>query len=167
METETQEIVTAKQLINFIGLPCLIYDGGKPVPHPRIEGVDIDTNEVIAERTNYKPIQIKPILKKLEDIRLKDVIHYSCDIMGYDRETEEEQIKWFQNDLHQIREFGMIQFDTKDSIYLPKVFQYLTEQGYDLGLLPHGSYLIMDNDGNIENLNDFDEQGNLITLKKN
>lgn len=155
--------ITAKQLINFIGLPCLIYDGGQPVPHPRIEGVDIDCNEVIAERTNYKPIQIKPILKKLEDITLKDVVHYSCEIMGYDRETEQEQMKWLQNDINQIKEFGMIQFASPDSIHLPKVFQYLTEQGYDLGLLPHGSYLIMNKDGQIENLNQFDEQGNLIS----
>lgn len=162
METITEKEVTAKQLINFIGLPCLIYDGGQPVPHDRIEGVDIDCNEVIAERTNYKPIQIKPILKKLEDITLKDVVHYSCDIMGYDRETEQEEMKWHQNDVNQIKEFGMIQFDTRDSIYLPKVFQYLTEQGYDLGLLPHGSYLIQDKDGKLTNLNDFDERGNLI-----
>ncbi len=85
METITEKEVTAKQLINFIGLPCLIYDGGQPVPHDRIEGVDIDCNEVIAERTNYKPIQIKPILKKFElyfvndfdfAIKLKKVVPY-------------------------------------------------------------------------------------------
>lgn len=157
--------ITAKQLINFIGLPCLIYDGGEPVFHPRIEGVDIDCNEVIAERTNYKPNQIKPILKKLENITVEDVVYYSCDIMGYEREEDKFEL-WYQNDVNQIREFGMIQFDSKDSIFLPKVFQYLTEQGYDLGLLPHGSYLIMNKDGKIENLHEFDEQGSLITLTK-
>ena len=162
METATEKEVTAKDLIHYIGLPCLIYDGGQPVPHPRIEGVDIDCNEIIAERTNYKPKQIKPILRELENLTLKDTVYISCDIMGYDRETEQEQITWHQNDVNQIKEFGMIQFDTKDSIYLPKVFQYLTEQGYNLHLLPHGSYLIMDKDGKITNLNDFDEQGNLI-----
>lgn len=161
MEVQTEKEVTAKDFIHFIGLPCLIYDGGEPVPHSHIEGVDIDTDSIIAERTNYKPIQIKPILKKLEDITLEDVIHYSCDIMGYDREEDKFEL-WYKNDITQIKEFGMIQFDTKDSIHLPRVFQYLMEQGYDLGLLPHGSYLIMNNEGKIENLNQFDEHGNLI-----
>jgi len=56
----------------------------------------------------------------------------------------------------------MIQFDTKDSIFMPLIITYLIKQGYDLHLLPHGSYVIQDKDGKITNLNDFDEQGNLI-----
>jgi len=153
--------VTAKDLIYYIGLPCAIYDGGKPVSHPRIEGVDIDCNEVIAERTNYKPNQIKPILKELEDITVEDVVHYSVNLMGYDDEPDKHEL-WHQNDVNQIKEFGMIQFDTRDSIYMPLIITYLMKQGYDLHLLPHGSYLIQDKFGKITNLNDFDEHGNLI-----
>lgn len=161
METQTQtQEITAKDFIYFIGLPCLIYDGGEPVYHPRIEGVDIDRNEIIAERTNYKPIQIKPILKQLEDITIEDVIHYSCEIMGYDREEDKFKL-WHQNDVHQIKEFGMIQFDTSDSIYLPEIMKYFMNQGYDLHLIPHNSYLIVGKDGKIDT-NKFNEHGNLI-----
>lgn len=162
MEVKEITEVTAKDLIICIGLPCLIYDGGEPVPHDRIEGVDIDTNEIIAERTNYKPKQIKPILKELDNITLEDVVYYSCDIMGYDREEDKFNL-WLENDLRQIKEFGMIQFDTKDSIYMPQIITFFMKRGYNLHLLPHGSYLIRDKDGKITNLNDFDEYGNLIT----
>jgi hypothetical protein len=153
--------VTAKDLIYCIGLPCLIYDGGQPVPHSHIEGVDIDTDSIIAERTNYKPKQIKPMLKELENITVQEVVHMSINIMGYDDEPDKHEL-WHQNDVNQIKEFGMIQFDTKDSIYMPLIITYLMKQGYDLHLLPYGSYLTQDRFGKITNLNDFDEHGNLI-----
>jgi len=152
--------ITAKDLIYYIGLPCLIYDGGEPVPHSHIEGVDIDTDEIIAERTTYKPKQIKPILKELENITIQDSVYISVNIMGYDDEPNKHKL-WHKNDVNQIKEFGMIQFDTQDSIFMPLIITYLMKQGYNLELLPHGSYLIKDNVGKITNLNDFDEHGNL------
>lgn len=148
MQTE-QKKVTAKDLSLFVGLPCAIYGGGDPVSH-YIEGVDIDTNKVIAERVNYNPEQIKPIFRKLEDITIEESVHISCDIMGYDSSTDDMHRQWNQNDKMDITEFGMIQFDTKDSIFLPKVMKYLIERGFNLHLIPEGTYLEVDEKGYID-----------------
>ena len=46
-----------------------------------------------------------------------------------------------------IKEFGFIQFDKSDSIFTPEIILYLIKQGYNLHLLPHGSYLIENKNG--------------------
>src|ERR1700741_2884227 len=145
--------ITAQDLAPFVGLPCAIYSGGETVPH-YIEGVDIHLNKVIAERVNYNPEQIKPVLKDLECLTVEDTVFISCDIMGYERGTVKEQKKWHQNDLRDIREYGSIQFDTRDSIFLPKIMEYFTRKGYNLHLLPHGTYLIKHKDGKVVDSND-------------
>lgn len=140
--------VTAKDLVMYVGLPCAIYDGGDPVSN-YIEGVDIYLNKVICERVNYEPEQIKPILRKLEDIKINESVHISCEIMGYDEEPEKHK-KWNDNDKREIREFGMIQFDTQDSVCMPAIMNYLIQRGFNLHLLPHGSYLEVDEKGFID-----------------
>lgn len=135
--------ITAKDLAPYVGLPCAIYDGGEPVSH-YIEGVDIHLNKVIAERVNYEPEQVKPILRRLEDITVEETVYISCDIMGYDRENDELHQKWNQNDKEQINKFGFFQFDTRDSIFTPAVTLYLISRGFNLHLLPEGSYLETD-----------------------
>ena len=95
--SETVEIkkLTAQDLILFIGLPCAIYDLlpngeiNKDVVAPAyIEGVDVHLNKIIAERVSYEPAQIKPILKRLEELTMSDTVFISCDIMGYNNEPD-------------------------------------------------------------------------------
>jgi hypothetical protein len=146
--------ITAQDLILYIGLPCAIYDLlpngeiNKNVVAPAyIEGVDVNQNKVIAERVNYEPIQIKPILKRLEDFTIEDSVFIS-EVMEYDKaENESEKMQWHHNDLNDIREFGFIQFDTSDSIFIPKIIEYLIRKGYNLHLLPHGTYLLQNKNG--------------------
>lgn len=134
--------ITAKDLIMFIGLPCAIYDKKTVVP-AYIEGVDVHLNKVIAERVKYEPAQVKPILKRLEELTIDDTVFISCDIMGYDKPKNNlERMKWHHNDLNDIKEFGFIQFATHDSIWMPKVSEYLIRKGYNLELIPHGTYLL-------------------------
>lgn len=147
--------ITASDLQYYIGLPCAIYelnnDGtiNKDIdPAPAyIEGVDEPLNKIIAERIDYEPIQVKPILTNLEELTIEDTVHMSCEILGYDKGTKEEHIKWHENDLKEIREYGFIQFATSDSIFMPKIILYLIKKGYDLHLLPSGSYLIYNKNG--------------------
>ena len=148
--------ITAKDLQFYIGLPCAIYELNSddtinknidPVSH-YIEGVDINEDKIIAERAYWKPHQIKPILKNLEEISVRETIHISCTIMGYDSaENEDQKIRWNKNDKTDIKEFGFIQFDKSDSIFMPHVILYLMKQGYNLHLLPSGSYLIENKGG--------------------
>ena len=147
--------VTAKDLQFFVGLSCAIYelnaDGTinyeiDPAP-AYIEGVDVSLNKVIAERVNYEPVQIKPILKNLEEITVEEIVHISCNILEYENGTLQEQIQWHKNDVTDIKEFGFFQFDKSDSIYTPQIILYLIKQGYNLHLLPNGSYLIYNKDG--------------------
>ena len=147
-DTSTTDIkITAQDLILYIGLPCAIYDGGEPVSH-YIEGVDVNQNKVIAERTNYNPEQIKPILKPLEELTIEDTVFISCEIMEYDKPVNElEKMQWHHNDLNNIKEFGFIQFEKHDSIWMPKVIEYLIRKGYNLNLLPHGTYLVINKNG--------------------
>ena len=153
--TEIEKTITSKDLQFYVGLPCAIYelnaDGTinkdiEPAP-AHTEGVDVSLNKIIAERVNYEPQQIKPILKNIEEITLEDVVHISCDIMGYDRETPEKEKGWLEDDLNDIKEFGFFQFEKHDSIFMPSVILYLIKQGYNLHLLPHGSYLIYNKNG--------------------
>lgn len=71
----------SKDFKNYIGLDCLIYDGGDPV-QGRIEGIDIVANTVIADRANYKPCQIKPFLKKINSENLFKYIPLNQDDIG-------------------------------------------------------------------------------------
>jgi len=153
--TEIEKIITAKDLQFYVGLPCAIYELNEdgtinndidPAP-AHIEGVDVSLNKIIAERVNYEPQQIKPILKDLEQLTIEDTVHISCVIMGYDDGTLQEKIQWNRNDLIDIKEFGFIQFDKSDSIFTPEIILYLIKQGYNLHLLPHGSYLIENKNG--------------------
>lgn len=152
--------ITALDLAPFVGLPCAIYSGGEPVSH-YIEGVDVYLNKVIAERVNYEPEQVKPILKDLCLLSIEDTVYISCNIMEYDKGTKEVQKKWHKNDLNDISEYGMIQFHTSDSIFIPKIAQYLTIKGYNLGLLPPGAYLLKQKDGSVIETN----EGNNVTIK--
>lgn len=147
-ETNSELKITAKDLSLFVGLPCLIFDGGKPVSH-YIEGVDIDQNKVIAERTNYNPEQIKPILRRLEDITVEETVHISCNILEYDMANESIHKTWNENDKKEINEFGMIQFNKQDSIFMPLIIAYLIKQGFNLHLIPHGTYFEKDSQGRL------------------
>lgn len=138
--------IKALDLAPFVGLQCAIYSGGEPVSH-YIEGVDIHLNKVIAERVNYNPEEVKPILKDLKCLSIENTVHISCAIMEYDKGTKKEQKKWHENDLKDIEEFGFIQFHTSDSIWLPQIINYLIKEGFNLHLLPHGTYLIKGKDG--------------------
>lgn len=52
----------------YIGVPILICEPGTaPVYHYELEGYDKALNKAIAERVNYPPEWIKPILYKPED----------------------------------------------------------------------------------------------------
>jgi hypothetical protein len=137
---QSKNKIKASDLIFCVGLPCAILEEGDPISH-YIEGVDVTKNEIIAERVNWKPSQIKPILKRLEDWTIEDTVFLSCNILGYDDEPKKYK-KWHANDLRDIKEYGFIQFATHDSIHMPKVIEYFIREGYDLGLLPKGTYLI-------------------------
>lgn len=150
---ETNKKITAQDLILFIGLPCAIYDLlpngeiNKDVVAPAyIEGVDVSLNKVIAERVTYEPVQVKPILKRLQDLTMSDSVFISCEIMGYDNESSKHG-GWLKNDLEEIKEFGFIQFEKHDSIHMPKVIEYLIRKGYNLELIPHGTYLLENKNG--------------------
>jgi hypothetical protein len=112
-----------------------------------IEGVDVHLNKIIAERVSYEPVQIKPILKQLEALTIDDSVFISCEIMGYEKSNDDAYKKWNQNDLNEIKEFGFIQFDKSDSIHMPKVTEYLIRKGYNMELIPHGTYLLQNKDG--------------------
>lgn len=139
--------ITAHDLQFYGGLKCLIYDGGEPVSDT-IEGIDLHLNKVISERANYDPIQIKPILKQLENITLEEVVYIVCDIMGCDRK-EDLFNEWYKEALFDINQFGYFQFAKSDSIWTAPVAMYLLKQGYNLHLLPHGSYVEIDKEGKI------------------
>ena len=103
----------------YIGSPCLIYElpGSKhkcePVPD-RIEGIDMVANKVISERTNYDPIQVKPILKPLNTLTEAD--HDFLD------ESEPHALS--------LKEFRQ---HVKDSPFFnPREFAYLLDQNYDV-----------------------------------
>ncbi len=139
--------ITASDLQFYCGLSCLVYGGGEPVTDT-IEGVDIIQNKVISERANYEPHQIKPILKQLKDITLEVVAYIFCDIAGYDRKEEYFE-DWHKEALFDINQFGYLQFDKSDSIWTAPVAIYLLKQGYNLHLLPHGSYVEINKEGEL------------------
>ncbi len=139
--------ITAYDLQFYGGLRCLVYGGGEPVTDI-IEGVDLHINAIISERTNYEPHQIKPILKRLIDITLEDVIYIVCDIMECERK-EELFDDWYKEALFDINQFGYFQFDKSDSIWTAPIAMYLLKQGYNLHLLPHGSYVEIDKEGKL------------------
>jgi len=145
--------ITAQDLILFIGLPCAIYDllpngeiNKDIVASAYIEGVDVHLNKVISERVSYEPVQIKPILKRLEDLTMSDSVFISCDIMGYDNEPDKHG-NWHKSDLNDIKGFGFFQFEKHDSIHMPKVIEYLIRKGYNMELIPHGTYLLQNKNG--------------------
>ena len=133
--------ITAKDLALFVGLLCE-YNIGESKCIGKIEGVNIKDNYVTAAGFRFHPEDVKPILKSLECLSVEDTVHISCDIMGYDKGTVKEQKKWNKNDLNDIKEYGFIQFDTSDSIFMPKIIEYLIKQGFNLELIPHGTYLL-------------------------
>lgn len=147
--------ITAQDLILYIGLPCAIYDLlpngeiNKDVVAPAyIEGVDVHLNKVIAERVNYEPIQVKPILKRLEELTIDDTIFINCEIMGYNKPKNHlERMKWHHDDLRDIHEYGFMQFATHESIWMPKITEYLVRKGYNMELIPHGTYLLQNKNG--------------------
>jgi hypothetical protein len=147
--------ITAQDLILFIGLPCAIYelnaDGTinteiEPVGH-YIEGVDINNNKIIAERVSWEPVQIKPILKRLSELTVEDTVFINCDIIGHDRQDNKTHDAWNVHDLNDVKEFGCLQFVREDSIFVPQIIEYLIRKGYNLHLLPHGSYLLKNRNG--------------------
>ncbi len=154
METILEnETITAKKLMFFIGLPCVIYDllpngeiNENVLAPAVIEGIDVALNEVIAERINYKPEQVKPILKRMSDLTIEDTVFISCNILNYDEDPDQHET-WHNSDLNDIKEFGFIQFATHDSIFMPNVIEYFIHKGFDIGLLPHGSYLLQNKNG--------------------
>ena len=82
----------------FIGCPCAIYEidnigeiNYSIDPSPSfIEGVDHYGNLVISERATYEPIQIKPILRKLESLNREEVEHLNK--LWSKSETTEENV---------------------------------------------------------------------------
>lgn len=57
-----------KYFAQYLGCDILIYDGGDPVSH-YLEGIDIVSEKVIAERTSYDVSKIKLLLKTNDDIK--------------------------------------------------------------------------------------------------
>jgi hypothetical protein len=140
--------ITASDLQFYCGLKCLVYGGGEPVTDT-IEGVDICSNKVISERTDYEPHQVKPILKRLEDITLEEVVHIIVDIQGYNDVSQSTKELWHKEALFDINSFGFFQFDKSTSIWTPSVTMYLLKKGYNLHLLPIDSYVETDVNGNL------------------
>lgn len=146
-KNQPQPKITALELAPFVGLQCM--SNGEI---QRLDGVDIRLDSAMSKMTRYMPESVKPILKNLNCLTIEDTVYISCDIMGYDRGSIKEQKKWHKNDLRDIEEYGFIQFDTKDSIYMPQIMHYLTKKGFNLHLIPHGTYLVQDKNGKIEDL---------------
>lgn len=142
-ETKT---ITAKDLASYIGCMCMFLNEKEELAKGLITDVNTKRNKVFVSHhpEEFEPEKVFPILKLLENITIEDTIHISCEIMGYDREDDETHKKWNENDKQSMIEFGYFQFDTKDSIYTPAITMYLISRGYNLHLLPHGSYVEFD-----------------------
>ena len=57
----------------YIGQPCAIYDTDEPVSDT-IEGCDFVQDKIIAERTNWDPSVIKPILRDISNIKMDEAL---------------------------------------------------------------------------------------------
>lgn len=139
-ETKT---ITAKDLALYIGCMCMYLDKDETLHKGMISDVDTKRNKVFVthQSEEFEPERVFPMLKLLENITIEESVHISCQIMGYDEEDEETHKKWNQNDKQSMIEFGYFQFDTQDSIYTPLITMYLISRGYNLHLLPEGSYV--------------------------
>ena len=136
--------ITALDLAPFVGLQCAIYKGSKPshLFSKQIDGIDIKINKVIVGNKKYNPEDVKPILQELSNLTVEDTVHITCNIIGYIKASKKEQKKWHEKDLNDIKEYGFLQFDTSESIFLPKIIKYLVGRGFNMELIPHGTYLI-------------------------
>jgi len=141
--------ITALDLAPFVGLQCAIYKGLKPshLFSKRIDGVDINLNKVIVDGKKHNPEDVKPILQELSEFTIKDTLHITCNIIGYTKVSKKEQKKWHEKDLNDIKEYGFLQFNTSESIFLPEIIKYLVGRGFNMELIPHGTYLISSNNG--------------------
>jgi hypothetical protein len=139
--------ITALDLAPFVGLQCAIYKGSKPshLFSKQIDGVNIKLNKVIVDGKKHNPEDIKPILQELSELTVEDTVHINCNIIGYDKSSKKQYQKWHETDLNDIKEYGFLQFDTSQSIFLPEIIKYLISRGFNMELIPHGTYLIGSN----------------------
>lgn len=146
----SDSIITSEDLYPFVGGLCMTFKDGNLNTKLHIEGFDLIKNKVICSGEEYDHENVLPILRKLEDITIEETVFISCNIMGYDRETEEDHIVWNDNDKRMINEFGFFQFEKHDSIFMPKVMQYLINKGFNTHILPEGTYAEIDNNGVVD-----------------
>lgn len=139
--------LTAEDLINCVCLPCTINDYGDVKYY--IQGVDVNKNIVIVDSEGLDPKNITPILRRLIDITVEETVFITCNIMKYNQEDKESHLIWNQNDKQMIEKFGFFQLEEHDFEYIPIITSYLIKRGFNLGLLPEGSYLEMDEDSQI------------------
>lgn len=57
----------------YVGSPCAIFDSAEPVSDT-IEGCDYVQDKIIAERVNWSPTIIKPILRDISDITSEEAL---------------------------------------------------------------------------------------------
>lgn len=138
MENKDRTIF-AKDLALYANKMCMVNIGGE-LHNGRIDGVDFKNNLVYCLGNKHFPQNVIPLLKKMEDITVEQSVYISTEIMGYDKSDDETHKKWNENDKRDIDEFGFIQFDTKDSIFMPKIIAYFLKEGFNLHLLPKGTY---------------------------
>jgi hypothetical protein len=58
----------------YTGVPCIICDTDEPVSD-KIEGCDYVQDKIIAERTDWDPDIIKPVLRHISDITPEEALH--------------------------------------------------------------------------------------------
>ncbi len=143
--------ITALDLAPFVGLQCAIYKNSKPshLFSKQMDGVDIKLNKVIVGGKKYNPEDVKPVLQELSELTVGDTVHINCNIIGYDKVSKKQQQKWHETDLNDIKEYGFLQFDTSQSIFLPEIIKYLVSRGFNMELIPHGTYLIGNNNAGV------------------
>jgi len=99
MEQLKKDYKTALDAVHFkfyIGCPCAIFElepnrnSVEPVPST-IEGIDVETNTIISERTTYQPIQIKPILRRIDTLS-REELHILHEIWNIEHETFEASV---------------------------------------------------------------------------